>query len=475
MSKVIDDAPSVRGNGEQFVSKLTTGHIIVLIIANASPLGAIIGMGPLAFMMGGAGLPPAFLLAGVVILCFALGYAQLIKHIPGEGAFYKYIQTIFGHRAGVASAFVAAFSYTMLTISLASATGYFTNLLFQSYGIHLGWELWALIAFVLVNMLGAYSADIGASVLLWIVILEFLLLLVLDVAIGGQSGAAAFPLEIFTADVISHEGFSVCLMVAFMSFIGFEAASLYSGEAKNADSSVPKALLGAVLVVAVFYFITSWALVGAVGIDKVQNTAQGMQGEMVINLIQQYVGGNFAQLTNILFCNSSLVCYLALHNASARYVRILATNGYLPPGLGKISVKTNAPVNASLFVSLFVAAALIVPAVLGIDPYVVLSGGAAAVSTFGILLLQALVALGCVIFFRKRKHARTFSTFLAPILACAGLSLAASLIPQNFTLLSGFDNRLINLSPAIVGAVFMVGWWLGKRRRAVCTGDTLGE
>ncbi|WP_437616163.1 APC family permease [Erwinia sp. V71] len=465
MPKVIDDAPSARGNGEHFMGKLTTGHIIVLIIANASPLGAIIGMGPLAFMMGGAGLPLAFLLAGVVILCFALCYAQLIKHIPGEGAFYKYIQTIFGHRVGVASAFMAAFSYLMLTISLASATGYFTNLLFQSYGVNLGWEIWAVIAFVLVNILGAYSADIGASVLSWIVILEFLLLLVVDIAIGKQSGAATFPLQVFSSDVISHQGFSVCLMAAFMSFIGFEAASLYSGEAKDADSSVPKALLSSVLVVAVFYFITSWALVGAVGIDNVQNTARSMQGEMVINIIKQYVGGNFSQLTNILFCNSSLVCYLALHNASARYVRILATNGYLPEGLGKINVKTNAPVNASLFVSLFVAAALIVPAALGIDPYVVLSGGTAAVSTFGILLLQALVAFGCVIFFRKRKHARNFSTFLAPILAGAGLLVAASLIAENFTLLSGFDNKLINLSPGIVGVVFITGCWIGKRRR----------
>ena len=48
------------------------------------------------------------------------------------------------------------------------------------------------------------------------------------------------------------------LMFAFGSFVGFESAALYGEEARNPRRSVPLATYASVLVITVFYGLTSW-------------------------------------------------------------------------------------------------------------------------------------------------------------------------------------------------------------------------
>lgn len=438
--------------------KLTTWQIALLIIATAAPLGSIIGNVPLGLIMGGPGLPAAYLIAGAVLLCFALGYAKLVTAIPGEGAFYKYIKVVYGDRMGMGAAFVALLSYVALTASVASGVGYFTNLVLQGYGVDLGWQVWTLASFVIVSVLGRYSADIGAKLLTTVVLVEFLLLIALDVTIGAKDGGSALPLAVFSSANVLNEGFGVCLMVGFMSFIGFEAAALYAGEAKDPQKSIPRATIIAVVSVAIFYFLSCWLIVGTVGVETVQGLATQLEGGFVLDLINRFLGTTLSHVTNAMMCGSVFACYLSLHNASTRYAYIIAQNGRLPKSFAQLNQNTRAPAKASYLISTVVAVFILIPAIQGADPYLTVGTSTAALATLGIIVLQAIVAAAIVTHFRKIKDTRFLTTFLAPGIAVTGLIVAGYLIQANFHILTGSENALINALPCLLILVFAYGF-----------------
>ena len=103
------------------------------MIAAAAPLAAMIGNVPIAILYGnGAGLPVAYLLAAVVLLCFSVGYAEMSRRVINTGAFYTYISRALGKEIGVGAAYLALASYTAMSCGLAGGFGYFVHELIKS-------------------------------------------------------------------------------------------------------------------------------------------------------------------------------------------------------------------------------------------------------------------------------------------------------------------------------------------------------
>src|SRR5262245_56556269 len=93
--------------------KLSTGRVVFVIIAAAAPMAAMVGNTPLALLYGnGPGLPAAYAIATVALLCFSVGYAAMSRRVVNTGAFYTYVARGIGKPAGVGAAYVAVLSYT---------------------------------------------------------------------------------------------------------------------------------------------------------------------------------------------------------------------------------------------------------------------------------------------------------------------------------------------------------------------------
>src|SRR5689334_15177215 len=87
---------------------LTTPKIIVMVVAAAAPISCIAGIIPLSFALGsGAATPAAYLIAGVVLLLFSVGYAAMARRMSSAGGFYQYIARGLGKPPAVAASFVA--------------------------------------------------------------------------------------------------------------------------------------------------------------------------------------------------------------------------------------------------------------------------------------------------------------------------------------------------------------------------------
>ncbi|PHN17161.1 hypothetical protein AO242_20910 [Pseudomonas sp. ICMP 561] len=415
-------------------------------------------------MLGnGPGLPLAYLIAGAVLLCFSIGYCALVAEFPGSGAFYLYIRNVFGERVGMGAALVALVSYTALTASVAAGMGYFTDLVFSSFGVSLGWKVWAAIGFCIVSVLGRLSADLGAKVLLIIVASEFLILIGLDLAAVAQDGIAALPAASFAPEHLLVPGIGVALMVGFTSFIGFESAALYSAESKDPKRSIPRATVMAVLLISIFYFITSWIIVGTLGVDTAREAAIKLQGEVVGEVIKQRCGEWVALLASVMLCASIFASYLSLQNAASRYALALSQQGCLPRYFSVVSTRNGAPARASTLISVVVALALIIPALQGASPYLTLGASSAALATLGIVLLQAFVAAAIIVHFFTRLRERR-AVVITAVIALVGLLATALLVVQNYSLLTGSEDGLANYLPWSLVLFFAYGMIRATRR-----------
>lgn len=450
---------------------LTTPKIVFLIVAAAAPLGAMVATVPLAFVIGnGPGVPAMFVFAGLTLICFSVGYAAMGRRIVNAGGFYTYLARGLGRPAAVAGGFVALIAYNTITIGVLGGVGYFAAAIAGSHGLDLPWELWAGAGILIVGVLGYRQVELSARVLALLMIGEIGVLVLLDLAVVGQHGAAALPAVSFSPAVAFGAGAGVAMMFAFASFVGFESAALYSEEARDPQRSVPRATYVAVLLVSSFYAFTSWIAVGGVGAGQVREVAGQQLGDLFFVLGDQYLGGAATEVMQALLCTSLLAAALALHNAANRYAYVLGRERVLPGGLGTVHPRHSSPHRASLLqiaLSVLVCGAF---AIAGLDPYTALASSMIGLGTLGIVLLQSAAAVAVVAFFRGRSDRHWWRTLVAPLLGAAGLLTATVLLSLNYPLLTGTDLLVVNLMPWLYLVAALVGgayaWWMRAARPA---------
>ena len=104
--------PDLAGAAENAGSgRLSARHVIFFVIAAAAPLGFAVGSTPLAIGRGGIGTAGMFLVVGVFLAIFAVGYTAMTRFVPNAGALFSYIAAGLGRPLGLGTAFVAVLAY----------------------------------------------------------------------------------------------------------------------------------------------------------------------------------------------------------------------------------------------------------------------------------------------------------------------------------------------------------------------------
>ncbi len=439
-------APEATGDG-----RLETHHLLLLIVAAAAPLGVAIGNLPIGLILGnGIGLPSAFVAAGVIIACLSSGFMRLAREVPAEGGFADLARSGLGSGAGLGVAYLTGMAYWTGSLSLAAAFGYFANLIGEAHNLNVPWWIYTFAAFVLVLVLGRRAADLSARMILVLMLAEIGVVLVLVGAIIINHGLDAFPLEVFSPKKALSGNLGPAIMVGFTSFIGVESAILYTREARRPAHSVPRATYGAVAAIGLLYVITAWLVIGSLGTSSAVTTATELQGDLVFAIAQTEVGGAFLIVTQIFFVTSLLACFVALHNASARYVQTLGSRSALPSRLGALHPLHLAPSTASTVLVVVGSLLFVGFVVVGADPYIGLATSLTGLFTLGIVAAQAIVSVAVVVYFRRRGASVSWATTIAPVLGAIGAGLAVLAIVKNYSVLTGSDSTLGRLAPLVL-------------------------
>lgn len=423
--------------------------IVFFVVAAASPLVGMTGALPAAILLGnGAAAPGAYLLAGLTLLLFSVGYAAMSHQVTNSGAFFAYIGRGMGLHLGVGSAFVSLLAYLAIHLSIF---GFFGGLMAEQIG-GLPWWGWSLLAWAAVTWLSLRSVDVGAHVLGLLLGLELLVLIITTVAIliqGGPEGwnfAASFnPSNILAGGLAGSAG--IALAFAFASFVGFEATAIYGEESINPKRTVPRATYVAVLFITVLFASTTFAVVTGLGSSNVMDRVvelSSVDGAPLVNpanvlftLASEYVGDWLATMMKSLVLSSLFAAMLAFQNSAARYLFALGRGGTLHAALARVNGR-GAPSAGSLAVSVITVAVITIFALTGLDPILNMFFWFSGLAVVSILLIEILVCFAVIAWFRRVPgDANIFQSLIAPVLAIAGLSVGLYLLMARFGLLTG--------------------------------------
>lgn len=373
---------------------------------------------------------------------------------------------------------IALLGYNAMQIGLyglfaAAAAGFFSD----NLGINLPWWVYAFIAMAIVAVLGYRQVDLSVKVLAILVSLEFLIVLILDAAIllkGGQGGSTPLTLTPFTWASFTSGSVAIALLFNFASFIGFEATTIYSEEAKDPQRTVPRATYVAVLTIGIFYTLTTYLMVEGQGAAGLQQYLGGLQPDPTAFLFvlgDTYIGAALTTVMSLLFISSVFAALLAFHNAVARYLYALGREGLVPAQLGRTHVKHLSPHVGSLNQSVLAFVVVLIFVITGQDPVLALFTWLTQLGTLAIIVLMALASFAVVAFFaRHRDFDRNVArTTIAPIVGGVALSAVAVYAASQFGLLIGNpESPLRWILPAliIVAAVAGVIAALNLKRRS---------
>lgn len=458
-------------------NKLGVASIVFLVLAAVAPVTVLIVVLPLAIALGnGGGIPIAILLVAGALLLFSVGYAQITKELTNAGGFYAIAVKGLGKTAGLITGLIATIGYNAFVAGAFGGLSFFTGMVVlpELFGIQLDWFYTGLVLVIIVFLLAVSGIHVSAVLLGIALVLETALVFVFGFSVLFQNG---FNFAVFTPQVITAGSLWIGLLLAATAFIGFEATALFGEEAKEPRRTIPRATYAAIIIIGLMHAFAAWAIVSSIGPDKAQSVALEHleDGDLTVMLIAEHLGevGLIAAL--ILVVVSLFAAQLAFHNSAGRYLYSLGRARVLPHWLAKTNSK-GAP-HRALLVNL-IAAIVIAgifrfafpdqPAILTLVPV------GLGFATLAIIIVQAIAALSVVVYFRRKRDPRWWSTFVAPGLGFLALATFSIMAIANFSTVAGSEEPYVLVLPwilvaALVGGIFF-GIYLKAKKPKVYAG-----
>ncbi len=419
--------------------RLGTVAVVIFVWSSATPLTVVAGIVTTGYAVTGQlGMSAAFIVNGLVLMLFAVGYTAMASRIGQVGGLYAYLARGLHRTAGVGGAWVALLSYNALQTALYGAIGVAAGPLFDRwFGVDLPWWLIALGCWLLVGALGVMNIDINKRVLAVLLIAEVAILILYGVAdlLNPADGHVSFVA--LSPGTLLAAGFGSSLALAFLGFVGFEAAVVLTQHAKDPVRTLRRATYGSIFSIGVLYAFSSWAMTVAVGTGRIvaASTEQGTQ--LIFNLAGSHLGPGAMHLGMILFATSILAAMISFHNTIARYTYALGLEGALPARLARTGL-TKAPWVASLSQTCIAFVVICLYAVAGWDPAVHLFYWGGTTGGVGVLVLLLLTSVSVIGYFaRDRRGENVWRAAIAPVVASVLLAVMTVLVFHNLPTLLG--------------------------------------
>ncbi|MEV7524782.1 APC family permease [Streptomyces sp. NPDC091371] len=453
--------------------RLGTAGLLLSVLAASAPLMVVAGVMPTTFgVMGIVGQPLLFVILGVVLALFSIGYAEMSRHVHNAGAFYAYIARGLGPTAGAGASLVALVAYSAMQVGVYGILGFEVSGLFATYlKVELAWWIPALAAVALTGALGWLKIDLNAKVLGVLLLIECALVVIFDVSALAEPGAEGLSLHAFNPETLGGAGLGTALCFCIAAFVGFEQSPVYAEETSRPHIVVSRVMFLAVGFVALFFALSAWALTVATGPSEVVKTSAEAGPGLLFQLTGDRLGTTFTDVLHVLFVTGMFAAMLSFHNVVARYAFAMGREGLLPAAFGRTNAGTGAPGTGSLLqtaVSVLVVTAFAVtddmPAGDPTAPVLHLFTWMGSVGALGITLLMAAASFAVIAFFVRRGTAGAQIWRLVAA-GAAGLALLAIAVwtVKDFGVLVGAEegSALSLLLPGIIGAAVVTGLLYG--------------
>lgn len=317
------------------------------------PLTVFTTYGAVTVLTGGR-VPVAYLVTLVAMVFTARSYARMVFAYPVAGSAYAYTQKSFGAPTGFLVGWSLLLDYLFLPM-----------LNYLVIGLYMGdalpavpqwvWIVVSIAVVTILNIVGIVSVSWANVVIIGmqgVFIAVFLAMSISSIAGAGDVSFLAPLSGDGTVDAFSPVFTGAAILC--LSFLGFDAVSTLSEEAKDAKRSVPKAIMIATILSGFIYFVLSYVSQLVFPSNAFDDPDIGTVDVMLA------AGGNFL---NIFFTAAYVAgCIGSAMTSQASVSRILyamGRDGVLPRKVfGHVSARFATPTFAILVVSVISLAAI---------------------------------------------------------------------------------------------------------------------
>ncbi len=223
------------------------------VVANMIGAGVFTTTG---FLVRDIGSPPAILLAwglgGLIALCGALSYAELVADIAENGGEYRLLSRIYHPALGVCAGLISLVAGFAAPIA-ASALAFGSYL--QALGAPVAPALAGVALIAVVSALHAFDVQLGGRFQNLFTVAKVLLiaLFIGGGLVAGEAGLIAAPADRPLGEAALSPAFAVGLIFIAFAYSGWNAAAYLAGEVEKPATNLPLALISGTLVVTALY------------------------------------------------------------------------------------------------------------------------------------------------------------------------------------------------------------------------------
>lgn len=290
---------------------------------------------------GWGGMFIATVVVAIMYLCMCLSMSEMSTMLPTAGGGYSFARTAFGPLGGYLTGTAILIEYAIAPAAIACFIGAYCESLF---GIG-GWKIYLVcyLVFMGIHLKGAGEAlkimfviTAIAAVALFVFIIamipHFNSANLFDIAVTDKTGASSFL-------PFGYMGIWAAVPYAIWFFLAVEGVPLAAEEAKDPTKSVPRGLIGAMLILATFALLILILGVGAAGADLLKDS-----GAPLVDALVAVYGQNswLSSFVNFVGLAGLIASFFSIIYAYSRQIFALSRAGYLPTSLS-LTNKNKAP------------------------------------------------------------------------------------------------------------------------------------
>ena len=366
----------------------------------------------------------SFGLAALACVFSALSYAELASSIPVSGSAYTYTYATLGEIVAWIIGWDLILEYGVSVAAVAVGWGgNFNEFLENAFGVALPaaisaapseggiFNLPAVIIVLVITWLLVIGVRESAQANFVMVIIKLVVLVFFIIA-----AATSINTDHFTPFApAGFDGVVTAAAIIFFAYIGFDAVSTGSEEAKNPSKDLPLAIIGSLVIATIFYILASLGAVGLLPADQLGasdaplaealDTGAGLSWAAAI-----LAAGAVVAITSVM---------LVILYGQTRIFFAMCRDGLLPERLADIHKRYGTPAKLTIGLGVLIA---ILAAVVPLTEIVKLVN-------IGTLFAFVLVNVGVIVLRRTRPEMpRPFKVPLSPVLPILGIAFAVFLM-----------------------------------------------